>query len=302
MSSPVFRSPTDDGKSARSSPRCATAQELGRGATSTGGGRSVKAIHLKHGMSVDTKDANRRFNMRRYCPLSIESDPDDDEGQRTPTSRDFAPAEARCAQNVGLKIDLAASPCKGVQVTETTIDIDLDRRSSNASTASTSTTTPFLTSTSTSGRSSLSGEGQIRQMLTLDTAMLSATSTNCSIGSSISAVSSASSSDIYGWEEELDRRSAESPRTPPWEQTAHNNNTKANRRSLQASRFCDGGKRKSLLQRVLHLKVKDGRCGGLSVDNSPCTPGLPREWRESLRSVSPPPTQLPSPHTLDECV
>jgi hypothetical protein len=149
--------------------------------------------------------------------------------------------------------------------------------------SSLNTNTTYMTnSTITDDRSDRMST--VSHALTLDTSVASSAT---SMMSSIGSIQSASSADVYGWEEELDRKESNET-TSVWEREVSRRlpsggRTMGPRRDVSGAY---GGKRKSLLYRVLNLS--GGRrtsVGGASTTPMPPlpvvlpTPGLPSQGR-----------------------
>ena len=225
-------------------------------------GKAAKA------MIIDTKAANNRFSRRIYCPFANYAKSPEQEGQRTPTRQDPDRSILRLSLDSEVeKMPILHFDCKSdMDSSISTTTIGLESRSSLASTTSATTILD--------DRSSQFGGSTV---LTLDTSIASSAASTIS---NADACVSAASTDMYGWEEEHDRRSSgESPRTPSWEQTL---TTRGSRRSAHIPRMGEGNnKRKSLLYRVLNLKKADS-----SAENSPPTPGFPTsEWKVPASST-----------------
>jgi hypothetical protein len=111
----------------------------------------------------------------------------------------------------------------------------------------------------------------VSHALTLDTSVASSAA---SMMSSIGSIQSASSADVYGWEEELDRKETNETMSA-WEREV-SRRLPSGGRTLGPRRDMSGGyggKRKSLLYRVLNLS--GGRRASTDGTNTPPMPPLP---------------------------
>ncbi|KUJ12086.1 uncharacterized protein LY89DRAFT_738707 [Mollisia scopiformis] len=144
-------------------------------------------------------------------------------------------------------------------------------------------------STTTTGASTLIEDRMSSAALTLDTSVASSAASMMSSVGSIQSASTTTSADIYGWEEELDRKTSIESHAA-WERELARRLPSGGRTAgprlrnvheLQYKRA--DGKRKSLLYRVLNLSSRRGSADDVNISMSPedNSPHCLRRWISS---------------------